>query len=434
MKARSNNGDEAMQNRDKHRAVTIEGKNRGTTQRIAWLQAFVVCAGLFFQPALAEKPDKTPNEALSRLQANYQFPQNLAGEHATTVLLEQVKEEPGKTDWPMPMLDGFNGFLGSKNTEAIDSIGSCGLWNHDATYGMSITLGLLGNVLAAVSWACEETVGGFNGALACAVPNGAYQAFASLVEVGSFCNESNEHDDQLEVFNKTHAIGQYVGDKLDDELASRATVEQGQQAEDKTGAIQSTLDDYFPVYFPLIEQRQAEQADQVNQQDQQLTDIQTRLADLQDQQRLLLARLQDINQRAADIQQENTETRDDTQSIRQGLQAAQGQVQGLDMNLDARVLDNRQLFLAMQLVDLTTGRDINNALPLFQGGRLERVREMVNHALAMAQAAGFDVTAAQARFAQGDTAYNQQQYNTAYHHYAAAYQLITGPELPGGGF
>ncbi len=330
--------------------------------------------------------------------------------------------------------------LGSEQREAyaqaqaIRSVGTCPSWNHSATYALSLTEGVLELVLARLNWLCEESILGNNSALECVLPNLAFQSFASLVEVGSFCNESNEHDDQLEVFNKTHAIGQYVGDKLDDELASRATVEQGQQAEDKTGAIQSTLDDYFPVYFPLIEQRQAEQADQVDQQGQQLTDIQARLADLQAQQRLLLARLQDINQRAADIQQENTETRDDTQSIRQGLQAAQGQVQGLDMNLDARVLDNRQLFLAMQLVDLTTGLDINNALPLFQGGRLERVREMVNHALAMAQAAGFDVTAAQARFAQGDTAYNQQQYNTAYHHYAAAYQLITGPELPGGGF
>jgi len=314
------------------------------------------------------------------------------------------------------------------------AIGACGPWDHTATYGMSISMGIAANVLAAVNWACEETIGGFNSALACAVPNGVYQGFASLVEVGSFCNESNEHDDQVELSEEVREVGRYVGQELDEELGSRASAVQGQQAQEASDTIQSTLDAYFPVYFPLIEQRQGHQADQVAGQSQQLTDLRTRLANLQQEQRLLLARLEDINRRAADIQQENSEIRTDTQASLGELNGAGAQIHQLDMNLDARLVDVRQIRLAMQLSDLSSGRDFDNALPIFQGGRLERVREMVYQSLLMAQAAGFAVTDALARFAVGDASYNQGDFRQAYTHYAAAYQLITGPELPGGGF
>ncbi len=322
--------------------------------------------------------------------------------------------------------DGFS--------ESNRSIATCGAWNHSATYGMSIAQGVAGNVLAAVNWLCEETIGGFNTALACAVPNGVYQGFASLVEVGSFCNEANEHDDQVELSHNIRTIGGYVGEQLDEELGSRATVTQGQDAQQDTDSIQSTLDSYFPLYFPIIEQRQEQQADQADVQNQQLTDVQSRLLALQQKQIVLLARLEDTNRRGADAQQEHTEIRNDTQQLLPGLDSASGQVQQLNLNLDARLLKIRHLNLARQLAGLTSGRDFSNALPVFQGGQLERVREMVNESLNMAQAAGFDVSASLGHFAQGDQAYNQNNYSQAYAEYAAAYQLITGPELPGGGF
>ncbi len=318
--------------------------------------------------------------------------------------------------------------------EAGRSIATCGAWNHSATYGMSIVQGVAGNVLAAINWVCEQSTGGFNTALLCAVPNAEYQGFASLVEVGSFCNEANEHDEQVELSHNIRTIGGYVGEQLDEELGSRATVVQGQDAQQDTETIQSTLNAYFPVYFPAIEQRQEQQADQADVQNQHLTDVQSRLSALQQKQIVLLARLEDTNRRGADAQQQHTEIRNDTQQILPGLDSASGQVQQLNLNLDARLVKIRHLNLARQLAGLTSGRDFSHALPVFQGGQLERVREMVNESITMARAAGFDVSASVGRFAQGDQAYNQNHYSQAYADYAAAYQLITGPELPGGGF
>ena len=311
-------------------------------------------------------------------------------------------------------------------------IGACGGASFGQAFNLSVTTGLLENVMAAVSWACEETVAGFNDASACAYPQLELQGLKGFLEDTRFCVEDIERGVHVATFKTVYSLGEHLDAQLDAELESRASAEQVDDLKEQVKQVQDTLDAYFPVYFPAIALRQQQTADQAAQQGVQLTDVQQRLQNRQQDQRLLLALLEDSNRRQADTRQDALEVRSDTQDIRQHLSIIRSRLTGEQASLSAEARVLRDWGLALQVVqrNAVTGDNpwpLRYYLPVFQGGELETVREWVYENMQMAQAAGFDITPAQARFALADGQYNMGGFAQALDDYIAAYRLIAGP-------
>ncbi len=305
------------------------------------------------------------------------------------------------------------------------SIGACGVWTDDALYALSVINDILGGVLAAIQWACEETVGGFNSVNACVYPEMAVQAFAGATETGDFCIKDIAHGVSVAIYDTNKSIAEQMNDLFDEPLGSRARAADMNALILELEDIQAQLDFYFPRYLPAIQQRQAAAEAELTAQNTQLLDAQTRQHTLQQQQIVLNARLQDINQRLADTRQGAVDARNRNQALLQRVGQIRDSLNAINQLNDEASDELHRMHTVLTLLQTDGGAVLKLQLPAHLGGELEQVRELVLQHLLMAQTAGFNTAAAQSLINQGDGAFNQGKYRQAYQLYAEGYRAIT---------
>jgi len=311
---------------------------------------------------------------------------------------------------------------------AIDadvSISACQGWTDEAVYGLSITNDILGAVLAGMTWSCEQTVGGFNSALACFWPEVSVQVFAAITEIGDFCISDISRGVLIATDETNRSIVEHLNTLLDEDMNTRASTALVNELATDVIETRQKIDDYFPTYFPAIRLRQDSTALEADDQAVSLLELLSRHQSLQQQQIILNARLVDIDERAADSHLGAEEIRVDTQQILQQISGLNSQLQSQNNYTADKVRILNHDHMVMTLIQTDGGKVIDYRLPAFQGGQLESVRELVQASIIMAQNAGFNISTSQVLFNLGDGAYNLTDYNKAYSNYAKAYLAIT---------
>lgn len=102
--------------------------------------------------------------------------------------------------------------------------------------------------------------------------------------------------------------------------------------------------------------------------------------------------------------------------------ASQSSVDELHTKLDAQDIGTTRLGIERAIAD--GARVLSLMLPASAGGQLELVRQIVDEAIAGAQAAGLPITKASAEFSKGDAAMTAGDFRTAYLWYVSAYQHL----------
>ena len=138
-----------------------------------------------------------------------------------------------------------------------------------------------------------------------------------------------------------------------------------------------------------------------------------------------------LSTRATELQVQNTITRADRgfrdiDQIIEELQDASvsqsADAQATGETVQVRLIENGlQLDPNFSVVSLI--------LPRSKGGLLEQVREQIAQTIQTYRSLGVDVSVALALFAQGDTAFNANQYKLAYARYRDAYQSLTNSPI-----
>ncbi len=163
-----------------------------------------------------------------------------------------------------------------------------------------------------------------------------------------------------------------------------------------------------------------------------VTDSNTKLSETEAALEILLPRTDVLlSTRATEVQVQNTMTRADRgfRDIDQKIEELQdvSVSQTVDAQASGETIQVRLIENGLQLDPNFSV--VSLILPKSKGGLLEQVREQIAQTIQTYRSLGVDVSAALALFAQGDTAFNANQYKLAYARYRDAYRSLTNPTI-----
>jgi len=187
-------------------------------------------------------------------------------------------------------------------------------------WGFIHTNNVLETLLAADRWFCKQEEFGENAALECAIIEELVALSSNVVRTGGICLSAKGTARTEANLENLDSIEDFLQERLNVTVSSRASETQLENLKTGLETVQHTLDDYLPVQFPAIGQRLDDLIAALATNEQDLLDLQTRTADLEQRALLTRAEAEDIDQRLADGQQGAMEIRADTETIRADLQ------------------------------------------------------------------------------------------------------------------
>ncbi|GAB4194763.1 MAG: hypothetical protein Tsb002_26620 [Wenzhouxiangellaceae bacterium] len=285
---------------------------------------------------------------------------------------------------------------------------------------------LLEEILAGVKWACHETVAGFNSAAACVTPEVLANVAKAGFEFAEFCLKEKGSANSEAMRQTVRNIGEHLNEFVDTKVSTRSTQVSVNAIDTAVATANTALTDIqtdLDEQFPLISANFGDVIDDLTSLSLRLNGLVAQAQDLQQRVQISQVEIQDIDLRTADIQQRAEEIRDDTQSLLLQMTTTRQQLASHDLAVGQGLTRARRERIAEILSD-PDRRIVLYLVPSQLGGELEEVREVLIRAIAAIQAIGGKTTTAVSLLAQGDQAFNGQQYPEAYDFYAQAYRSL----------
>lgn len=282
-------------------------------------------------------------------------------------------------------------------------------------------------LLRAAEFPCQQVIAGENSALACATLEVLSTTADIEYELTVFCLDQQDAGQGRATLQLVRNIGMHLNEFVDTNTSSRATQTSlnnlGQSVNQVTEDLSNTQQSLDGGFVRISNQLRNVLSD-LDQLDQSLRASISKSQDIQFRTQETQVDIEDVQLRSADIQQSTAEIREDTQNLR--AQAATVQDSLADvmtrLNTTQRTLERDRIAAALsnsnqELVEYT--------LPAAAGGQLESVREVVTRAIIAVNQAGIGSTSDAVNLLnQGDQAYNQKNYLSAYRSFAQAYRAL----------
>lgn len=306
---------------------------------------------------------------------------------------------------------------------------SCASTTAATYFAFLATQKVLKAIFSALKFECQQTLLGENGALACLAPALLVIDAETATDLAQFCRDEQRAAKGEAILELDQNIGAHLNEFVDDTTtSSRATQDsldavQGDITTAMTDidSIQSDLDDGFTTIQSDIDNTLTDLSTLATD----LTDLIALADDIQFRVQVNQIDIEDVQTRTADLQESTDEIRTDTQSIIDSMTTLQASADVVLTDLDSGFDQINQDAIAAALSNPNFGI-AEYALPEAAGGQLETAREVVIQAiLALDSLALGDTSTALMLLAQGDQAYNSQDYITAYNFFALAYQSLS---------
>ncbi len=286
----------------------------------------------------------------------------------------------------------------------------------------------LSAVLEAAKFTCLQQVATESVSLACTVLEIAAVTAEFAYREGDFCRDETRASKGEAVLQLDRNIGAFFNQAIDQNtISSRATQDSVDQvimdtmtASDEVTDIQGDVDSNFITIGIDLDMALAD----LNSLSEGLTELIAEAGDIQFRTQVNQVNIEDIQARTADLQESGDEIHQDTQSLiaaTSALQVSAGELS--DAIADGFNQVNRDE-IARALANP------NHAVPDYiapatEGGQLEQAREVLIEAIALIDSISPGNTGmAQMLLIQGDQAYNNQDYLSAYSLFAQAYQAL----------
>lgn len=291
-------------------------------------------------------------------------------------------------------------------------------------------------IITALTWPCLETVLGENDASACTAFEVITEALKITYQITEACLQE-QRDAYLDTIIDTEEnIADHLNSFIDATTSSRAS-------QDSMDDLQSDVTDSLTLLGTLQTSLDSDltglddELDEVLDDLNELLDDAISLASVADDIQFRVQEnqvdVEDAQTRAADAQETAEEIRTDTQSIITSVSTLQVSLSELENSVSNSLAQAGKAALVAALAN-PESQIIRFQLPQTSGGELESVRELVIATILAFDSVGAKTTDAQNLLTQGDQAYNQQAYLTAYNFFAQAYQALTvaiGATKPG---
>lgn len=294
---------------------------------------------------------------------------------------------------------------------------------------------IAGAILSRTEFTCLQSVAGENGAAVCIALSIVDNTARLAYDNAEFCRNEQRAAEGEAILELEQNIGAHLNTFIDDvTLSSRATqdsVDDLQTDIDTTTTSIDTIQDELDTGFTTIDNDLETALGDLDTLEADLTDLIALASDIQFRVQENQVDIEDVQTRTADLEDSTDEIRTDTQSIISTVSTLQTTVTALQSTLtDGYVQINRDAIA--QALNEPNYSVPEYALPASAGGQLEEAREVLVQAIIELQGLGIGNTAdALALLAQGDQAYNQQDYLGAYQLFAQAYQALTPNTLFG---
>lgn len=294
---------------------------------------------------------------------------------------------------------------------------------------------IAGAILSQTEFTCLQSVAGENGAAICIALSIVDNTARLAYDNAEFCRNEQRAAEGEAILELEQNIGAHLNTFIDDvALSSRATqdsVDDLQTDIDTTTTSIDTIQDALDTGFTTIDDDLETALSDLSTLESDLTDLIALASDIQFRVQENQVDIEDVQTRAADLDESTDEIRTDTQSIISSVSSLETTVAGLETTLvDGFSQVNRDaIAAALSEPDYSVPE---YALPASAGGQLEEAREVLVTAIIALQDLGIGNTVdALPLLAQGDQAYNQQDYVGAYQLFAQSYQVLTQTTLFG---
>lgn len=283
------------------------------------------------------------------------------------------------------------------------------------------------HVIEAAEFTCHTNVLGFNAALGCEAPEIAAAAAEIASTLADFCGNQISAASNTAMLETERSIGRHLNTQLDAPISSRASqasldaaADDAASADLQSGALQIQHAQDFAAIDAKLDDTLAALAGL----SQQLSDIQSRTAEVVFRVQAAQVDIEDTQDRSADAQARAGELGAILTAARTQASELASSSTGLAPSIQASSRQLRRDELGLALGDADAGGGLL-ALPSSSGGRLEEAREVLIEAITALQALGQGNTAAALlTLAAGDTQYNAGNYPEAWNRYATAYRQL----------
>ncbi len=319
------------------------------------------------------------------------------------------------------------------NTRTIEfpdpepSVAACSLVNATGTFAIFDVWSVVREILAATRWVCIQEIAGFNSAEDCTVESVLENFYKFSYLAATSCLEE-QRDAYLEAILETDEnIADHLSDFVDATTSSRASqdsVDDVQTDVTTNIGLLDNLETSLSSDLTSIEDELSTVLADLDDLADDATDLASITDDIQFRVQENQVDVEDAQTRAADAQETAEEIRTDTQSIISSLTDLQTSLDSIELQLTGSLMQSSKAALVVALAD-PESQVVRFQLPQSAGGELELAREVVIATITAYGNLGANTDTALSILADGDVAYNQQDYLTAYRLFALAYQSLT---------
>lgn len=307
------------------------------------------------------------------------------------------------------------------------SISLCETVTSTGTFVVFDIWAVIREILSATRWVCVQELAGFNAAEDCTVES-VLDKFYEFEYLALDACLAEQRDAYLDTILETDEnIADHLSDFVDATVSSLGSQDSVDDVQSDVTSNLSLLDDLDTSLSADLSSIEDDLGDVLDDLDTLSTDaisLASLASDIQFRVQENQVDVEDAQTSAAAAQSTAEEIRTDTQSIISDLTDLQSNVDSLQDAISATLAQSFKAAMVAVLAN-PDGGVIRYQLPASSGGELENIRELVIQTISAFDSLGIKVTGAQALLSQGDAAYNQQEYLTAYDFFAQAYQSLT---------
>jgi len=288
----------------------------------------------------------------------------------------------------------------------------------------------LNAVISAAEYTCLQQVAAESASIACTVLEIAAVSAEFVYREGDFCRDETRAAKGEAILQLDRNVGAFFNDAINQNIMSSRATQNSVDivttdtliASGEITDIQDIVDSNFITINNDLNLTLAQLANLSNS----LTDLISESGDIRFRSEVNQVNIEDIQTRTADLQESGDDIRQDTQNLITASDALQTSINNLSnaVTTEFAQINRDEIARALTNPDYIVPAYVT---PAAQGGQLEQAREVVIEAIQLIN----NISPGNTREAlnlliQGDMAYNNQNYLSAYTLFAQAYQAI-GP-------
>lgn len=332
-----------------------------------------------------------------------------------------------------------HGNASASDLDAIDipdvetDIGFCIDVSGPLAGSLNATYEVLSGIDKAAEYSCLQQALGESLSLVCTPLSIAAAVAEFAYREADFCRNEVRAAKGEAILQLERNIGAYLNTVVDQvPLSSRSTQTSVDQvttdviaADESIDSAQQSVDNNFMLVSNDIESALA----RLDQLSINLTNLIAESNDIQFRTQVNQVNVEDIQIRIADLQASSSEIREDTENLIATMLSLQSSANDLTTDIEDGFATVNRDDIASALSNSSFVIPLL-ATPAVEGGQLEEAREVVIEAITIVDTLGAgDTGAALSLLVQGDQAYNNQTYLTAYTFFAEAYRSLTTTKL-----